>query len=66
MDKKTENLVYDLSELDDIIIPVYTYSGYCTSHQCCGNKLEVFRTTNKHVDNCPKCGYYLFWRKDGV
>lgn len=41
-----------------------TYSGYCTSELCCGEKSRVLRTHRKALDKCIECGNYLFWEKD--
>jgi len=41
----------------DICSPIYTFTGICKQTSC------SFYTYNKRINDCPKCGYALFWDK---
>lgn len=38
----------------------HRYGGYLRKKKNC-----TFKTKDKTLDYCPKCGYALYWSKDG-
>lgn len=44
--------------------PRFEFSALCTSEDCAGEgNGVVVLVEGKHVDECPVCGYYLFWSR---
>lgn len=59
----------EIQELDtmpaDDVSGVFSFRAICTSEDCCTPKnLGIVKNVRRTVDECPDCGYFLFWERN--